>query len=159
MIIRTSAHSAGMNDDDERVWPIFAESSGAMWGREQKRAQRGNSILRMLSSTLKNASRPIASFPRPLATSEAQKSTVYALSTPPGKGGVAIVRVSGPDALAVWKDMVRSRSSVSHPQPWRMEHCRIVKPSTSFGSEDTLDNGLAVFFKGTILLILVFVVA
>ncbi|KAF8630044.1 hypothetical protein AX15_003135 [Amanita polypyramis BW_CC] len=29
-----------------------------------------------------------------------------------------------------------------------MEHCRIVRPSTNFGSEDTLDSGLAVFFKG-----------
>ncbi|KAF8351015.1 tRNA modification GTPase TrmE [Amanita rubescens] len=80
-----------------------------------------------------------------LITSDAQRSTIYALSTPPGKGGVAVVRVSGPDALVVWKHIVRPSRPRSSLQPWRMEYCRIVKPGS--GSEETLDNGLAVFFK------------
>jgi len=81
-----------------------------------------------------------------LTTSDAQRSTIYALSTPPGKGGVAVIRVSGPNALAVWKHIVRPSRPRSSLQPWRMEYCRIVKPGS--GSEETLDNGLAVFFKG-----------
>ncbi|KAF6762452.1 tRNA modification GTPase GTPBP3 [Ephemerocybe angulata] len=40
-----------------------------------------------------------------LPTSDAQKSTIYALSTPPGRGGVGIIRISGPDALQVWRKM------------------------------------------------------
>ncbi|KAK2462333.1 hypothetical protein APHAL10511_005639 [Amanita phalloides] len=82
-------------------------------------------------------------FPRPLIASEALKSTIYALSTPPGKAGVAVVRVSGPRALAVWRHIVRPSRVRSLPQPWKMQHCQIVD-----GMENTLDNGLAVFFKG-----------
>jgi tRNA modification GTPase len=101
----------------------------------------------MLSSALRaNARRSLASFPHPLTTSDAQRNTIYALSTPQGKGGVAVVRVSGPDALAVWKHLVRPSRPRSDVQPWRMEYCRIVRPFSD--SEETLDNGLAVFFKG-----------
>ncbi|KAJ7477132.1 tRNA modification GTPase TrmE [Mycena galericulata] len=75
--------------------------------------------------------------------SDAQRSTIYALSTPPGKAGVAVVRVSGPDALKVWSRLVERRAT-GLPEPWKMERCRIVHPETG----ETLDDGLAVFFKG-----------
>ncbi|KAF8727811.1 hypothetical protein AX14_006965 [Amanita brunnescens Koide BX004] len=100
----------------------------------------------MLSAIRTNARRSIATFPHPLTSSDAQRNTIYALSTPPGKGGVAVVRVSGPDALAVWNHLVRPSRPRSSLQPWRMEYCRFVRPLS--GSEETLDNGLAVFFKG-----------
>ncbi|KAF7301572.1 tRNA modification GTPase TrmE [Mycena indigotica] len=74
--------------------------------------------------------------------SDAQKATIYALSTPPGKAGIAVVRVSGPDALQVWENVVQ-RSSHSNVEPWRMERCRIVHPVT----KNMLDDGLAVYFK------------
>ena len=109
-------------------------------------SQRGNSICMLFPALRANARRSIASFPQSLTTSDAQRNTIYALSTPPGKGGVAVVRVSGPDALAVWKHLVRPSRPRSHVQPWRMEYCRIVRPFSD--SEETLDNGLAVFFKG-----------
>ena len=82
-----------------------------------------------------------------LTTTEAQKNTIYALSTPPGKGGVAIVRVSGPDALLVWDRMVRShnpKQGMKTPIPWKMQRCRIVHPE----NESLIDDGLAVYFKG-----------
>jgi tRNA modification GTPase len=83
-----------------------------------------------------------------LVQSDAQRSTIYALSTPPGKAGVAVVRVSGPDALDVWRKMVISYSKPkkpkTHPEPWKMERCRITDPQTN----EVLDEGLAVFFKG-----------
>jgi tRNA modification GTPase len=100
----------------------------------------------MFSAIRINARRSIATFPHPLTSSDAQRNTIYALSTPPGKGGVAVVRVSGPDALAVWNHLVRPSRPRSSLQPWRMEYCRFVRPLS--GSEETLDNGLAVFFKG-----------
>ncbi|KAF8876299.1 tRNA modification GTPase TrmE [Gymnopilus junonius] len=81
-----------------------------------------------------------------LTTTDAQRKTIYALSTPPGKGGVAIVRVSGPDALHVWKRMARSHKSekpLLDPAPWKMQRCRIVHPE----SEMLIDDGLAVYFK------------
>lgn len=82
-----------------------------------------------------------------LTITDAQRKTIYALSTPPGKGGVAIVRVSGPDALHVWKLMARSHKSdkpMREPTPWKMQRCRIVHPE----SEMLIDDGLAVYFKG-----------
>lgn len=91
-------------------------------------------------------------FPEPVL-SDAQRRTIYALSTPPGKAGVAVIRVSGPDALDVWRGMVKPYStSIKHkarnvredPEPWKMERCRITHPRT----EEILDDGLAVFFKG-----------
>jgi len=77
--------------------------------------------------------------------SDAQKKTIYALSTPPGRAGVGVVRVSGPDALNVWKAVVRpSKGSRNDaPEPWKFYRCRICHP----GKQEVLDDGLAVFFK------------
>ncbi|KAI9063440.1 tRNA modification GTPase TrmE [Trametes sanguinea] len=85
-----------------------------------------------------------------LPLSDAQKRTIYALSTPPGKAGVAVIRISGPDALEVWRRMVqvsqsgKGKARESIPESWRMHRCRIVHPLGG----DILDDGLAVFFKG-----------
>lgn len=82
------------------------------------------------------------------ALSDAQRRTIYALSTPPGKAGVAVVRISGPDALLVWKRMVRIHGGKHKrhlPEPWKMERCRITQPEE--GGE-ALDDGLAVYFRG-----------
>ncbi|KAF5320663.1 hypothetical protein D9619_001193 [Psilocybe cf. subviscida] len=81
-----------------------------------------------------------------LTTSDAQRQTIYALSTPPGKGGVAIVRVSGPDALHVWNRMVRSHNAdkpITNPKPWKVQRCRIVHPD----NESLIDDGLAIYFR------------
>lgn len=82
------------------------------------------------------------------ALSDAQRRTIYALSTPPGKAGVAVVRISGPDALLVWKRMVKihgGKHKRHSPEPWKMERCRITQPEE--GGE-ALDDGLAVYFRG-----------
>ncbi|KAI0773805.1 tRNA modification GTPase TrmE [Fomes fomentarius] len=80
--------------------------------------------------------------------SDAQKRTIYALSTPPGKAGVAVIRVSGPDALDVWRGTVKGygkhKARERVPEPWKMHRCHVVHP----GSGEVLDDGLAVFFKG-----------
>ena len=91
-----------------------------------------------------------------LVRSDAQRQTIYALSTPPGKGGVAVLRVSGLDAIKVWRTMVCMKSPEldegdrSRPRPWRMYRCDIVHPR----SRELLDSGLAVYFKGAYLIIL-----
>ncbi|KAF7354962.1 tRNA modification GTPase TrmE [Mycena sanguinolenta] len=76
------------------------------------------------------------------ALSDAQRATIYALSTPPGKAGVAVVRVSGPNAIDVWSKLVKTRKR-QLPEPWKMERCQVVHPETG----EILDDGLAVFFK------------
>jgi tRNA modification GTPase len=107
---------------------------------------------------------------RALPLSDAQRKTIYALSTAPAKSGVAIIRVSGPDALHVWQRMVRStrvthtkrerklrpthesnsdpndetRSQQLLPETWKLQRCHVVDPQTS----ELLDDALAVFFRG-----------
>ncbi|KAF7792098.1 hypothetical protein EIP86_003128 [Pleurotus ostreatoroseus] len=84
-----------------------------------------------------------------LVPSDAQRQTIYALSTPPGKAGVAVIRISGPEALAVWRTIVKVRAGkktapAPAPEPWRMYRCDVLHPST----HELLDSGLAVYFKG-----------
>ena len=79
-----------------------------------------------------------------VVSSDAQKKTIYALSTPHGKAGVGVVRVSGPGALNVWKNMVKTSASISAPKPWTLHRCDIIHPS----GHQVLDSGLAVFFRG-----------
>jgi len=82
-----------------------------------------------------------------------EKKTIYALSTPPGRGGIGVIRVSGPDALDVYSQMVRVGAGGSAkgeqkevaPEPWKMRRCSIVHPQ----SREVLDEGIAVFFQGT----------
>jgi tRNA modification GTPase len=109
---------------------------------------------------------------RALPLSDAQRKTIYALSTPPGKSGIAVIRVSGPDVLSVWQRMVRPirpRTRVPHTtahtanhgpsarthdgaemvpmhglEPQKLERCHVVDPHTS----EHLDDALAVFFRG-----------
>ena len=83
-----------------------------------------------------------------------EKKTVYALSTPPGRAGIAIIRISGPNALDVYHSMVITSSNtqpelkfkrrVLVPKPWHLERCSIRDVQT----QETLDDGMAVFFKG-----------
>ena len=81
-----------------------------------------------------------------------EKKTIYALSTPPGRGGIGVIRVSGPEALDVYSRIVRFRGEGNAkgkrkelaPEPWKMRRCSIVHPE----SQEVLDEGMAVFFKG-----------
>ncbi|KAJ4472020.1 tRNA modification GTPase TrmE [Lentinula aciculospora] len=77
-----------------------------------------------------------------LVLSDAQRHTIYALSTPMGKAGVAVIRISGPDALKVWTRVVQTTSK-RLPEPWKLQRCKIVHPER----QEVLDDGLAVFFK------------
>jgi GTP-binding protein TrmE N-terminus len=92
-----------------------------------------------------------------LPLSEAQRNTIYALSTPSGKSGIAVIRISGPDALCVWQRMVRPvrtrarthdeermRRLHHRPEPQKLERCYVVDPQTA----EHLDDALAVFFRG-----------
>ena len=66
--------------------------------------------------------------------------TIVALATAPGLSGVAIVRLSGPEALHVYSKITRiNRAPVSHKMHF-----------TGFWNAEgvQLDQGLAVFFEG-----------
>ena len=45
-----------------------------------------------------------------------QNDTIVAIATPPGRGGIGIVRLSGPDAARIAAPMLRLRNPLAHVQ-------------------------------------------
>jgi tRNA modification GTPase len=45
-----------------------------------------------------------------------QNETIVAIATPPGRGGIGIVRLSGPDAARIAEPMLRLRNPLAHTQ-------------------------------------------
>ena len=66
----------------------------------------------------------------------AQQDTIAALATPSGRGGIAIVRISGPEALTIGK-----RISGISPEP-RQAHTCVFRDDEG----QRIDKGLMLFF-------------
>lgn len=49
-------------------------------------------------------------------SNQADVETIVAISTPPGRGGIGIVRLSGPEAIAIAAPMLRVKNSLAHAQ-------------------------------------------
>ena len=64
--------------------------------------------------------------------------TIVAIATPPGRGALAVVRVSGPSAIAIGAKLVR---------PWPDEARRVVHGRVFDASGDELDDVVAVFYR------------
>src|SRR5690554_1706060 len=77
------------------------------------------------------------------------QETIVALATPSGAGAVAIIRISGSDAIAVAHEVFRSvRNKDLTKQKTHTIHLgHIVDPSTSSGQAKTLDQVLVSVFK------------
>lgn len=71
--------------------------------------------------------------------------TVAAVSTPPGKGGVALVRISGLDALAVGDKIFRRKNGtvLSATESSKMVYGEIIDPR----NDSSVDDGMAVVFR------------
>ncbi len=71
--------------------------------------------------------------------------TIAAVSTPIGKGGVAMIRISGNKALSVGEQMFKRKSGelLSSTQSSKMVYGEIVDPNTNF----SIDDGMAVVFR------------
>ena len=67
--------------------------------------------------------------------------TIFALASAPGRAGVAVIRVSGPAAGNVLRDICGLSAP---PEARRAIRCRMVEPA----SESALDDGLAIWFAG-----------
>ena len=76
--------------------------------------------------------------------------TIAAIATAPGKAGVAVVRVSGPDAFAIAEKLTHRPVS-----PGRISYCRIYgepplpspSPSTSHFNSSLIDDALVLSFE------------
>ncbi|KAK5828755.1 hypothetical protein F5H01DRAFT_328826 [Linnemannia elongata] len=77
-----------------------------------------------------------------LRYTETHLDTIFALSTHPGKAGIAVVRVSGPQARLVLKSMTLAKSPF--PKPRQAVTRRLLCPQ----SNELLDKGMVVWFPG-----------
>ncbi len=68
--------------------------------------------------------------------------SIVALSTPPGRGGIGVIRVSGPNALRILRTMTGDQLE-TEPQPNYMNLRAVVDPF----SGETLDQALICYFK------------
>lgn len=68
--------------------------------------------------------------------------TIAAISTPPGRGGIGIVRLSGPDSLNITTSLFRSEST-EVGTPNRAQFGRLVDPAT----DELLDEAILTYFK------------
>ncbi|HEY7358997.1 MAG TPA: tRNA uridine-5-carboxymethylaminomethyl(34) synthesis GTPase MnmE [Ktedonobacterales bacterium] len=75
--------------------------------------------------------------------------TIAAIATPPGIGGVGIVRLSGPESLAIARRIFRRAGKQQHAADWQPESHRLyyghaIQPRTG----QTLDEALLAFMRG-----------
>jgi tRNA modification GTPase len=76
------------------------------------------------------------------AETRAATETIVAISTPPGRGGIGIVRLSGPSALTLVPHLVSVQSPLTHA---RAQFGRVLDPNRA---DHTIDNAVITTFHG-----------
>jgi tRNA modification GTPase len=69
--------------------------------------------------------------------------TIAAISTPPGRGGIGVVRLSGPAALEIATSISRSESGAPMSAANLAQFGRVIDPTTG----DTVDEVILTYFK------------
>lgn len=69
--------------------------------------------------------------------------TIAAISTPPGRGGIGVVRLSGTDSINIASSLFRSGSSKGFGKPNRAQFGRIIDPVT----DELVDEAILTYFK------------
>ncbi|AXC11396.1 GTPase and tRNA-U34 5-formylation enzyme TrmE [Acidisarcina polymorpha] len=86
----------------------------------------------------------------PTATADRRATdTIVAISTPPGRGGIGIVRLSGPDAVAIATPLLRIKNPLAHGQA---RFAEILDPDqSSYSSEGAkaIDQAIVTFFAAS----------
>jgi tRNA modification GTPase len=65
--------------------------------------------------------------------------TIVAIATPPGRGGIGVVRLSGPQARPVAEGMLRLKHEL---EPGRASFCELIEPDTG----ERVDEAVVTFF-------------
>lgn len=71
------------------------------------------------------------------------RDTIAAIATPPGVGGIGVIRISGPEAEEIALRLFRPSSPLEGLVSHRLHHGRIVSPETG----DVLDESLVTLLK------------
>ena len=66
--------------------------------------------------------------------------TIVALATPPGRGGIGVVRLAGPEAIAIAQPMLRLKRGL---EPARATFAELIEPSTG----ERLDEVIVTWFE------------
>ena len=72
-----------------------------------------------------------------------RNDTIAAISTPPGRGGIGVVRLSGARALEIASVIFHTESRASLDAPGRVQFGRVVDPATN----ESIDEALLTYFK------------
>src|ERR1700735_1646124 len=78
-----------------------------------------------------------------MAVDESGVETIVAISTPPGRGGIGIVRLSGPAARAIAEPLLKLR----HPLAPSQARFAEILDSTSENPTLTLDEAVVTYFQ------------
>lgn len=72
-----------------------------------------------------------------------EETTIAAIATAPGEGGIGVVRISGIDAVRIADSIFQTRKGISltEAEPYRMYYGHVMKDGVA------VDEGLAVIFK------------
>jgi tRNA modification GTPase len=72
--------------------------------------------------------------------------TIAALSTPPGESGIAVVRMTGPDAIGILREMFRTPRGVVMQDSW--EHRRLYHGTVVDDKSDPVDDVMCAVMLG-----------
>lgn len=72
-----------------------------------------------------------------------RSDTIAAISTPPGRGGIGIIRLSGPLALDIASAIFHNESRTPLDAPLRVHFGRVIDPATN----ESVDEALLTYFK------------
>lgn len=79
------------------------------------------------------------------ANKQFSSDTIVAISTPPGRGGIGIVRLSGPQAIEIASGLLRLRDPLQHTQA---QFADILDPDATPGeTAKRLDEAVVTFFQ------------
>jgi len=70
--------------------------------------------------------------------------TIAAISTPPGRGGIGVIRLSGPDSLNITNSFFRFASTTDLYKPNRARFGHVFDPS----SNESIDEVVVTYYKG-----------
>ena len=79
---------------------------------------------------------------------EPSADTIAAISTPPGRGGIGIVRLSGPQAAEIAAQLVRLRQPLEHARARLADVLDGSELEAESGSSPRIDEALVTYFAG-----------
>lgn len=93
---------------------------------------------------------PIQAHPQVAETEMLAQETIVAISTPPGRGGIGIVRISGPRALEMATPLVRLRHGLEHGRARYGEIYAVVGGEAEDAAQEPakLDECVVTYFAG-----------